>query len=123
MSKSLGTHIDNNGIKYQVNSVGGIKTSIYVRWSNGVDNAVMFDMGYIPDEDNSVYSVNVICMTHCHKDHIQRILEFLAGRERITGNTSGCKIFVPNGTKNKVNKLIEGFYECDDSEYPKSWIL
>ena len=117
-SSKNGTMIHEDGVRYGVWSIGGIKTCIYARWGSGSKNAILFDVGNLPTDDNSVYCVDTLCLTHTHKDHIQKILEFLAGRERITGKKDGCTIYVPSKTGKNIRALIESFYECDDSHSP-----
>merc|ERR1712100_809724 len=106
-----------DGINWEINSIGGIGTNLYARWGAGCDNAILIDTGFIPD-DERIYSINNIFLTHTHKDHIQCLLQILSGRERICGKKDGVVIYVPSRTGYKVENLINCFYDCDNSSSP-----
>jgi ribonuclease Z len=107
-----------DGIHWDITSVGGVGTSLYLRWGSGPKNAILVDAGKLPEDDRRVFGVDNILLTHTHTDHIQRILELLACRDRIGGMKDGATIYVPPGTGDKVKLLIDAFYLCDDSISP-----
>ena len=114
--KDLAT-FQKSGISINVKSIGGIGTNIVTRWEKGPDGGAVFDFGQLPDDPKD-FGINNLFITHSHMDHIQQLLTFLSWRERIAGVKEGVRIYAPVKTVSKISKMIESFYECDDSECP-----
>lgn len=100
-----------------VKSVGGVGTLIYARWGKTSDDAIIVDLGQLPDDPKG-FAVNNLFITHTHMDHIQQLLTFLSMRERIAGLKDGAIIHVPVDSVDKITQMIDSFYELDDSVSP-----
>ena len=80
-NKSESTKFSRDGINYDVGSVGGMNTIIYVRWGKGSERGILIDAGGIPNDSNAL-NLNHVFFTHLHADHFKQILKLV--REGVT---------------------------------------
>lgn len=108
--------IDSFEINGSIASINKFGNSLYLRWGEGPNNALLINTGKIDDNNKCKYSVNTILYTNTNWSCVQCLNQILNYRDNLCELRNPISIYLHPKKKILIENILEGFYDCNISQ-------